>query len=298
MDKDRRVFFLKLAGYPLFFLACLVLFFQITLPAEQIKVLVQKELETMGYRLEVAKSGHGLLGGLVFKDVAVVPVGADPKTAKLKLDEVSLGLPLWRLLTGNKAIAFGLKGFDGSVSGVIGAKETRQDVDLSVDGVNLGKMGVLWEALGAKFVGRFSGSIDISFDTKDAKKGNGVVKLALSDLALTEGKFSGFDLPKVSFGKVSARIDIKDGKAEVKEFKGKGKDAEVKGEGTATLAPRMQTSSLQLKVKFKPSDDFVTKNQKIQPMLYTIQSSKDKEGFYGYQITGALDHPFFTMLRP
>ena len=101
----------------------------------------------------------------------------------------------------------------------------------------------------------------------------------------------------MSLGKIIGRIDIKDGKAEVKDFKGKGKDIEVRGEGLANMNPHILNSAMSLKMKFKPSDDFVQKNQKLQPLLYAVQSSKDKDGFYVFQVTGTLEHPYFNMGR-
>ncbi|MBI5526517.1 MAG: type II secretion system protein GspN [Deltaproteobacteria bacterium] len=295
MEKDRKILLLKAIGYPIFFIVCVAVFFPMALPMDQIKGLVQKELEgSAGYRIEAGQTGAGLLGGLTFKDVAISAVGADPKAAKLKVEELRITLPILGMLTGRKGVKFAVKGFDGSVSGTIGAKETRQDLDLSVDSINLARLGMLWESMGVKFIGRVSGEIDLTYDTKDAKKDDGSVKIALSDLVLTEGKFMGFDLPKMNFGKVQARFEIKDGKAEVKEFKGKGKDIEVKGEGTSNLSAKITATGLNIKLKFKPSDEFVQKNQKLQPLLFAIQSSKDKEGFYSYQITGPLERPHFS----
>ena len=61
--------------------------------------------------------------------------------------------------------------------------------------------------------------------------------------------------------------------------------------------PKLSQSSMAIKIRFKPSDEFVQKNQKIQPLIYAIQGAKDKEGFFAYQITGAMEHPFFTQAK-
>ncbi|MFA6034174.1 MAG: type II secretion system protein GspN [Myxococcota bacterium] len=301
MDRSRKVLVAKCVGYPLFFLFCLVFFFPMLLPAAQIKSLVQQEFEkTAGQRLEIGYAGTGLLGGLVFRDLAVMPLDADPKdtkAAKFRVEEVRLGLPLLKLITGRKAVDIKVSAFEGTISGMIGAKGTMQEASLSLSDVNLAKMGSLWESLGVKFAGKLNGDFDIVYDTGDAKKDNGVVSLRLEDFTLTEGKYMGFELPKMMMGKVTGRIDVKDGKAEVKEFKGKGKDIELKGEGQSNLAPRISTSGMTVKFRFKPSDDFVQRNQKLQPLLYTIQSSKDKDGFYVFQVTGSLERPYFSMGR-
>jgi type II secretion system protein N len=301
MEKSRRIFILKLIGYPIFFIFCVLFFFPMLLPTDQIKNLVQREIEAnTGYHLEAGKTGAGLFGGFVFKDVTISQLGADlknPKASKLKLEELSVNLPVLQLLKGRKAISFGLKGFDGEVSGVVGAQETQQQLDISVDGIDLSKLTMVWDALGVKFAGRLNGSVSLIFDTKDPRKDNGNLRLTLTDLNLTEGKLMGFELPKLAFGKVQGKIDVKDGKAEVKEFKGKGKDIELKGEGIASMTPRISSTGLSMKFKFKPADDFVQKNQSVQPLLFAIQSAKDKEGFYSFQVTGPLERPYFNQSR-
>jgi type II secretion system protein N len=107
----------------------------------------------------------------------------------------------------------------------------------------------------------------------------------------------GFELPKMQFGKVQGRVEVKDGKADVKEFKGKGRDVEMKGDGFVSMAPRIASSGMALKLKFKPSEDFVQKNQGIQPLLFAVQSAKDRDNFYSFQMSGPLERPYFSMSR-
>jgi len=298
MTMERKITIIKAATYPLFFALCVLMFFPMLLPADAIFGVAQKEFDARtGYKLEASKVGTGLFGSIVMSDVSIYPDNGDPKPSKLKLDRVKIGVPFFKLLAGFKGAGFSLNGFDGSISGFAGFKGNVQDASVSIDDIDLAKVTFLDGLLGIKLAGVINGDINARLDTTDAKKDTGGVAFNITELGVVEGKYMGFELPKINFGQITLKINLKDGKAEIKEFKGKGKDVEVKGDGTANLSNRIGASSMSFKLKIKPTEDFIQKNSKLQPLLYAIQSSKDREGFYVFQIAGSFERPHFSLGR-
>jgi len=300
MEKPKKILIAKYVGYPLFFLLVFLLLIQLMLPVEMIKDRVRREFESStGWRFDAASVSSGLLGNLVFKDVTLSPVQGEKSEGDgaLKLERVSAGIPFGLMLSRWKALAFSVRSFGGELSGNAGMKDTLIKIDVSLDKIDLKKMESAWKKLGVKLDGMVNGSIKLVMDGKDPKKDNGTISLAISDLSVVEGNYMGFELPKMSFGKVTVGIEVKDGKAVIREFTGKGKDIEIKGDGSCTMSAQALSSLMSIKLKFKPTDAFLKQNQKLQPLLPMIQSSKDKDGFYSFQLNGSVGRPAFSMSR-
>jgi len=300
MEKPKKIFIAKCVGYPLFFLLLLLLLIQLMLPVDKIKDRVRRELESStGWRFDAASVSAGLLGNLVFRDVTLssVPGVKSEGEGGLKLERVSAGIAPGLTLRGWKALAFSVRSFGGELTGNAGMKDTLVKIDVSLDRIDLKKMESTWKKLGVKLDGMVNGSINMVMDGKDPKKDNGTISLVLSDLSIVEGSYMGFELPKMSIGKVTVGIEIKDGKAVIREFTGKGKDIEIKGDGSCTMSAQALSSLMSIKLKFRPTDAFLKQNQKLQPLLPMIQSSKDKDGFYSFQVNGSLGRPAFSMSR-
>lgn len=295
MDATLKTRLVRYAGYPAFFLFAFLAMLYLTLPYPVIAEQLAAAGRSAGFTVAVGSIGPGL-SGLRAKSVRVAPPRQEGQSAEpepMVIDELNLRPTLFPL-----GATFHARLFDGTADGSVGlGKKPR--VELRLKALDLAKSNSKG-AFGLDVAGKLNGALNVessepvSFGARgleyDGSKLSGNLGLGAEGLTINGGTVSNIDLPKVDVGRLDAVVKIEPGKASIATFRTSGSDAEVSVEGDITLQRLLAVSPLKLKLKFKPSDDFLKRNSFIQTGL-SFAMSRDPQGYYAANIDRTVGNP-------
>ncbi len=282
---------LVFSGYVIVFLVSLYFFILFSLPEEQIaRYVIDKYLKTNNVNISYKSSGISPGMNLVLKE-AEVELSDDGY--KFNFEKLEIGFSLLKYLISSKPVYVVASGYGGNIKLVSGFKKENIGIELIVDNLDLSLVDIFKDKTGLNLKGNLDMNLNLSLNKKETNKSNGSISFSLNSTEIKGGKIMGFEVPSVNIGELKSEIDIKNGKLKVSNFKGKGKDLEIKLAGDGQLAQNIGRSSLNLNLKLKPAQVFIEKNEKIKTILFGIGSSLDKEGYYNFSIKGTLSSPSF-----
>jgi type II secretion system protein N len=133
----------------------------------------------------------------------------------------------------------------------------------------------------------------------------GRIDLTVADAGVAGGQVpipgmaSGFALPKLSLGAVTAAVKLEGGKASVEKLEAKGGDAELEGEAlSVALQGKLAFAPLsgRAKVRFQPAFWEKPATSSFKAIAEgMLASARTPDGAYQFQVYGSLAHP---QLRP
>ncbi len=287
--------FLRWLGYGFLFLICLILFTLVKLPQPKIHAWVlgtiNQQTAPMGIQVS-ADEGRIALGlGLQYEMTGVrLTKVATQKSLIFSRLEVSPNL-IGPLLQKKLGGSFKLEEGAGHISGNIMAGQEDFDAKIQIEGVNLGRMGILPFAAGLEGTSDIRGTIELAGAPNQLTAMNGQVKLNLSKLVIDSQKLMGFDIPRTAVGEAVMDIAIGSGKAAITTFrvgKAGGTDdlfADLTGE--IRLNRIIEQSDANLRLKFGFSDRY--KQEKTIALVDSLISAfKRQDGAFGMRLSGPL----------
>lgn len=308
------------AGYPVFYLFCLVVFFSWTFPYEKLKDRIvaqfnaQQRTSSNPQALEIEELDSSWLTGVKAKNVKLISPSADPTkpATEIKIDEARARISLLGLLVGNKDVSFRIDAFDGTIKGNFEDSGKERNVEVNFDAVDMSKIDAIAANAGFPIDGKLFGSIKLQLPEGKASKGNGTVNLEIRDMNAGTAKeltvktpLGPFTLPRLKIGNFTVVGEAKDGTMKITKVGASGGDVDVNGDGRVQLREVASDAHLDVNLKFKINDGYRNKNDKTK-MLFGAPGSKDKpmlemdprmaksksaDGFYALRIGGTLAKP-------
>jgi len=297
----RYVRYARHAGYPAFFLLAFVAMLYLTLPYQVIAEQLAAAGRSAGFKVVVGSIGPGL-ARIRAKGVRITPPKQEGQTAEpeaLVIEELSFRPTLFPMGT-----AFAARLFGGTAEGSVGMG-SKPFVTLKLKTIDLARINAK-AVFGLDVGGKLNLAVNVASSEPvslgprgleyDASKLSGSVGLAGDTLAINGGTVANYDLPKVDLGRLDAVVRIEPGKVDIATFRTEGGDAESSLEGQIALQKMLAVSTLRLKLKFKPSDDFLKRNSFIQTGL-SFAMTRDPKGYYAANIERTIGNPRFAPVR-
>jgi type II secretion system protein N len=309
--KERIKKILPYVAYPLAYLFFLALFALVTFPFDKLKERfvgsfnAQQRATNGNQELQIEEMSGYWLTGVKMKNVKIVSLPTEPNKpmSEIKIEEARARISFLPLLIGNQNVSFTLKAFDGEVEGGFQKSGKDRAVDLHFEGLDVGKLDPLVQAVGLPMEGRLTGDIKLTMPEGKASKGNGTIELKIADVAVGDGKAkikNMFALPRMSVGEVVLSAEAKDGSIKVSKLNAGGKDLELQGEGRIQMKEMATDSLVDLSLRFKVNDNYKNKNNDtkalfggggIPPAIELdpkVKQSKRPDGFYAWNARGPL----------
>ncbi|MFO0667943.1 MAG: type II secretion system protein GspN [Polyangiaceae bacterium] len=297
-------------GYGIFTVFCLLVFASLTFPYEKAKERIvgsfnsaQKGTSAQ-QELQIDSLGGYWLTGVHASGVRILsaPSQAGKPAAEIRIDEARARLKLLPLLIFRKDIGFSLDLLGGTVDGMVGDHGGDRVIDVNFDGVDVGKLGPLEQAVGLPAAGKLFGNVSFTMPGGKASKGSGKVSLELRDFSLGNGKaqlalgpgMPGLAIDRVTVGTLSIEGEAKDGILKFTKIKATGKDVEIDGDGRIQMRELANESIADITMRLKVNDSYKNKNDKTKGMFAVLDMSPDAraakqaDGFFGIKLTGAL----------
>lgn len=287
--------FFRWIGFGFLFLVCLILFTLIKLPQPKIQAwvlgMINQQTAPMGMQV-TADDGRIALGlGLRYEMTGIRLTNlATQKSLKFSRFEVSPNL-IGPLLQKKLGGSFRLEEGAGHIRGNVMAGKEDFDMKIEIEGVNLGRMGILPFVAGLEGTSDVRGTIDLAGAQGQLSAMNGQIKLNLSKLVIDSQKVMGFDIPRTAVAEAIVDIALGSGKATMTSFrlgKAGGADdlfAELTGE--IKLNRIIEQSDANLRLKFGFSDRY--KQEKTIALVDSlITMFKRPDGAFGMRLSGPL----------
>jgi type II secretion system protein N len=310
----------KYAGYPVFYIFCLLLFFSWTFPYEKLKERIvttfnaQQKGSSSPQELQIEELDSSFITGIKAKGVKLISPPTDPTKgpSEIKIDEARARISLISLIFGNKDVSFKLEAFDGVIKGSYEENSKQRAIEVNFEGVDMSKVDAIAANVGFPLDGRLNGTISLQLPEGKASKGNGTINLEVKDMFAGNAKeltvktpLGPFTLPRLKVGQFTVTGEAKDGVLKLTKIGSSGGDVDVVGDGRVQMREVATDAHLDANLKFKINDAYRNKNDKTQllfgkpggketPMLEmdpNMKKSKSADGFYQLRIAGTLAKP-------
>jgi type II secretion system protein N len=307
-------------GYPAFYFFCLVIFLSWTFPFEKVRDRVvaqfnaQQRNTSHPQELQIDELDSFFLTGVKVKGIRLIspsPEAGKPPSV-ISIDEARARISLLGLLVGNKEVSFSVDAFDGTIKGTFEDSGKARDIDITFDGVDIGRIDAVAANVGFPIDGKLVGTIKLNLPEGKASKGNGNIALEVHDMNAGNQKeltiktpMGPFTLPRLKVGNLTVNGEAKDGVLKLSKIAAAGGDVDVTGDGKVQMRELATDAHLDVNLKFKINDGYRNKNDKTK-LLFGAPGSKDKpmlemdakmaraktsDGFYTLRVGGTLGRP-------
>lgn len=303
-------------GFPLFYAFCFVIFAYVSIPWDRLKgALVSGFNATSPLKLEMEKlTWAWRFPGVVARGVKFVGAAPEPDASgkprpalEYSVDDLFVRASVLPLLWGTVRLGYSIDGFGGSIDGIHKTSSSERVVEVEFDDVDASKLPFVSETIGVPLSGTLDGTVEITEPEQKLNLAEGSVELTIHDLGIADGKTKIHDvvvLPKINAGDFTLKAQITEGTVKVTELTTKGPDLEVVGDGRIRLMDRLESSLVELNLRFKFSDGYRNKDDTTRgifgapgspvPGLFDLdpkmKRARRADGFYAWQITGPFEH--------
>ena len=321
--QERLIAIASAVGYPLFYVACLVVFATWTFPFEKVRDRIvasfNESQRASGSSREIAiadvasswVTGVKLTGIRLIDREAGKGEGKGDGKGETKIDALTVRLALLPLLVGHHDIAFRAEAFGGNVQGTWVDTGKAQSLDMSLDALDLSLFTPLTQLLEAPMEGVLGGTVRLDLPDSHLAKATGAIALDATDVTVGDGKaklMGKLAVPRLTLGAFTLSADIKDGTVKVTKLGASGKDVDFLADARIVLREQMSESSLDANLRFRVSDTYRGKNDATKGLFGAPGSSvpgaldlspqmkqaKRADGFYTWHARGQLGKPDFS----
>lgn len=282
-------------GLSLFSWAVFTFSLYLTFPSDAVRDRIVQAARQQGMQVRMESVNLALPLGLTFNETYWILREPDAKAEKsaiaLHVSRLTVRPSLLGLITGKKAVSFDGRLWGGSLSGKAAASEEGNTIDARLRGLDLGQS--LLGAVGLQVEGTID-ELRLSATGSQLADMEGELTLNGSALQINGGEVNHFSLPKIALGDLEGQIHISAGRAEIDVFEANGEDLTARVEGSLRFADRFALSTLQTRLRFKPSEAWWEQNEMLRAGA-AMALRKDDEGFHSIQLYGQLGRPRFRM---
>jgi type II secretion system protein N len=287
----------RLAGYGVFAFLAFVLALRMTIPIEAVKERIVMDAAARGWQVSIADVRPAGLVGVGMTSISLESADG----VRIPIEKLDATLRLWPLLLGRRGFSFDATLFEGRVKGFAEEGKTTRRLAATVAGVDLSRAAPLRKATGLVLAGTVTGDLDLTLDEKEPAMSAGHLDLAVERAAVNGGEVpvpgmgGALSLPRIAFGRVTAKAVVKGGRFTFERLDAKGDDIEATGEGLyLLLQPRLAFAPISGKARLVIRDGFWKKSgtsgfKGIVGMA--LAQARGRDGGYGFQISGTLSQP-------
>lgn len=284
---------LRTAGYVAFFLASFAFSLYLTFPWSAVKQrFLQQASNQLGTTITASALEPSWLTGVHAEGVQIELSGAEEPLA---LERVDARASVLSFLMGGYGAQVRTNLGGGLFSAAFSGSKTELDLEAEARDVELALVPALKATTGLALSGQLGLEADVVLGLEDPAKSTGRIELRATGLeTLKGGKVESIPIPELVLGDLSWTLPIENGKVIIRNQRLDGRDVALELDGEVVLAKPIARSLVNLTVRFKPSVEFLQRERMLAALIRNIDRFKDREGYYGYQITGTIKRPRLT----
>lgn len=309
--KERLRRFGKVIGYAVFFVVALCVFVAVTFPYESVRAKIvgsfnaQQKPGAAQQELQIDDLSGYFVTGVHASGVKLLSASteAGQPPAEIVIDEARARLQLLPLIIFRKVIKFDLEMLEGVAKGKVSESGADRSVELEFDGVDIGQIGPVKQAIGLPIQGKLFGTLSLELPGSKASKANGTVALELRELTVGDGKAKlkipglpgeGLTIQKLTVGTLTIEGEAKDGTLKLTKVSSNGPDAILDGEGSVRLRELANESLVDVTLGMKISDTYKNKSDANKGLFAMLdlapdaKAAKRPDGTFGVRLSGPL----------
>lgn len=305
-------------AYPALYLVAFAIALPVTFPYDQLRDRLVVEFNSQqrpgpgAQELQIEElSSHWITGvkaeGVILTSAATEP-GKSP--AILMIDRATARISLLPLIIGRKTVSFSLEAFGGTIDGWFSQSSDRREVEVELDGVDIGRIDPLTGLLELPMSGQAAGKAHLVMPEGKASQATGELDFKVAGVTIGDGKkkLKGLmALPKIDIGDLEFSAEAAEGVLKISKFGATGKDVELDGGGRIQMREMAMQSVCDVNLKFKINDGYRTKNKETESLFGSptskappliemdpkVRRAKQSDGFYAFHMSGLLGDPRF-----
>ena len=232
--------------------------------------------------------------GVDVRGLVLEAAGSQGSVEIINIKRVRARASFFSLLLGRPRVTFRVEIGKGRLSGLAQVTDELLDLDMDVDDLDLGRVGLIGQATGLSLTSRLDGYVKLNMDRERPLRSTGRVSLDLRDIRIKPSnlRLGEMELPLpdilLSKGRGSTiDVDMGRGVMTVKKFKLAGGDLEIDMSGRIFLSTKVENYRFNLSGTFKTSE----KLGEVLPFMFIVEKQKLEDGSYPLSITGRLSRP-------
>jgi type II secretion system protein N len=288
----------KWAAYGAFALVAFVFALRQTFPAQAVGERLVLEAAALGWQLDFADIRPAGIAGVRLTGVTLQTADG----ARIPVDDARAGARLLPLLLGRRGVDFDARLLGGSVTGRLEEGGATRRIAAHVEGIDLGRAAGIRKLSGLDLAGTLRGDVDLALDLREAAKSSGRIDLGVEKGAIQGGEVpvaamggGALTLPRIGLGTVTAKAEVKDGKATFGTLEAKGDDVELQGDGLYfVVQPRLAQAPLFGRATVRVQDGFWQKSGSggMKGLVeVALAPARRPDGAYQFQVFGTLAQP-------
>ena len=310
----------KVAGYGLLCLVTFLVTLKYSLPYSRIKGMLVDGLSKK-YDVTVGSVTHGFWPGQIEINRLILrtrPTQPDQKPFEiiinraeidLGLDYAALGLLLHKQLRADFDVDMGKGEIAGNVA--LAKAGSLRELTVETDGLPLGSLPGVSEAVGLPMAGPLDAEIDIRLPGGKWKNAEGSISIACNNCTVGDGvtkmkppappgrrhlsaaaqawRAEGVTVPRLNLGKAHIEVAISKGVGTIKTFAAESKDGWLKLDGNIGFHDPLSRSTMPGCLHFKLSDELKKRDPKFGNIEYTLpERSRQGDGSFAIPTKGQL----------
>jgi type II secretion system protein N len=312
--RSRKI--LRYAGFALLALVTFVFAFQAVFPFQRVKDRIIDALSDK-YDVSIASIERGFIPGRMYIHAITVrtrPTKSDEVASTLYVEQLEVDLGILALLRGAVSVKLDAKIGVGRIHGTVALSKTNTSVDLDGSDLPSGSLPMR-EVIGLPMTGKLRFAVELELPNEKAKTGNkvgpnwakaaGFLEVACpSACVVGDGKTKlkpklknqrqqamaegGIDFGKVNIDSLVARLEIKNGKADITRFDAKSGDGSAKLELDVALNQDINSSLVSGCLRFNGTDALLKREPKTFSAISLTGAPLGPDNMYHIKLDGPI----------
>ncbi len=273
--------FFRVAAYMVFAVVSFLIFLLITFPSDRVGDIAANQIEEVldhQYDVSVSDLRFWRMSGIQMRGVRLQERtagqmdGDEERGLTIRLDQIAARFsPFRSLLNRGPTVRFQADVGGGErVTGTFAQVGTDQQVEVSMNRLDLRDSTLIDSLLGVRIFGNLDGDVDLQIDGTTGLATGGNIHLAGEQIMLDETTLqldmvpfiTELELPSTNFGNLDVNLDFEETDAgtviHFEEFTIRGRDIQAQVWGDITLTPQGGQPNLQMRLQF--NEEYVTEH--------------------------------------
>jgi type II secretion system protein N len=282
-------------GFVVFLIA-----FYASLPYDRFKDQVVALASQRNMDVEIGSAGPTLGIGIAFGDIRIATRPTDgSKPTRLRIESAKIGVSPLARLSGQDAASVSAEALSGDIGIDYRGNRARAQVRVKARELAMAELPGVKDAINLPLAGKLDLNLNLTVTPNRVTDTNGSLGWTCAGCAIGDGKAKlriagnpmlaeGLSLPQVRLGDFTGKVVIEKGMARLQTVQARSLDGEIYIEGEIRLVDPFPQSLADLYVRFKATDAFIKKSDKLQLLMQLADAGKRSDGYYGVRLTGAL----------
>lgn len=178
--------------------------------------------------------------------------------------------------------------YGGTLRGTLDPRPDRFAVDATLSGVDLARYTGLRPWVDGTLRGRLEGAVALDGGGRGIAAATGTVRLRVAELVIEGTKVRGITVPDLHFSDVHLNGTVKNGRLEIGEMIGDGRELALRGEGNVLLREPLGASPMSLDLTITPA---AAADDGLKLAVNMLPGAKGDGGAKRITVVGTLGRP-------